>query len=58
MILSTVLALTALVSASASRVKLDPIIHDELLLNGPPQIGLWQALHREAVARAQETDLL
>jgi hypothetical protein len=56
MMLSSVFTLVVALVTSAAQAKLDPIVHDQLLLQGPPQIGLWQALHREA--NLQQAELL
>jgi hypothetical protein len=58
MMLSSVFTLVVALVTSAAQAKLDPIVHDQLLLQGPPQIGLWQALHREANLQAQQAELL
>ena len=60
MLLSTISSfiLSASVIEAASKPALSPQVHRELLLNGPPQIGLWQALLKEEAARAVDEELL
>jgi hypothetical protein len=58
MLLSPILALATLLSSSSVNGKLDPAVHRQLLLEGRPQVGLWQALHREAKLKAEQVKLL
>lgn len=38
----------SLIAASHNDVELDPAMHEQLLLNGRPQVGLWKALLQQA----------
>jgi len=50
------LALAILVSLT-SAARLSPELHRELLLSGPPKIGLWQALLKQENARLEAAQL-
>ncbi|WVR08970.1 hypothetical protein IAU60_006029 [Kwoniella sp. DSM 27419] len=55
---SCLLLLALAIGPASARTTLEPAVHQELLLNGRPQVGLWKALLKEERIKQEQRALI